>query len=333
MKKAITLFLALTLLLAEAIPTFAANETVSSVAGLTEEARTAYLELIERRLEQYGPGVSDDTLLSRGYQGMCGGYLVDLGGSSVPELLIPYYDEYYGFPSIEVIGYYSWNAISLERFPIWLSGNGRSGTDLILHRWGDISWLESHDWFLPMWDYSTDPPKVYDGGSHSTCYRVSGFGMGEYDPPTKEDEGINLRSADYFAFNNYDELYALLSGDTSAAAPIHVTVKGIEVQWTDAEPFIDENGRTLVPLRAVADALGLTVRWIPETRLASFTDGTKTISFPIGLREAYTFEGNRPLDTAAVIINDRTYAPARALAEYFGYEVAWSGTMRTVMIN
>ena len=115
---------------------------------------------------------------------------------------------------------------------------------------------------------------------------------------------------------------------------IHVAVNGAEVQWTDAEPFLDENGRTMVPLRAVGDALGLSVGWDDDAREASFTDGAKAIFFPIGSTEARAgLLGTIPMDTAAVIVDGRTYAPVRYLAEYFGYTVDWDGVSRTVVIE
>ena len=115
---------------------------------------------------------------------------------------------------------------------------------------------------------------------------------------------------------------------------ISVTVGGEAVAWTDALPFIDENSRTMVPLRAVGNALGLTVDWDSQAREASFSDGTKTIFFPIGSAEARTGDGETiPMDTAAVIVNDRTYAPIRYLAEFFGHTVDWDGAARTVLID
>lgn len=45
---------------------------------------------------------------------------------------------------------------------------------------------------------------------------------------------------------------------------IKVVVDGMRTIFTDAYPFIDENNRTLVPLRAVAEAMGLTVSWDPN---------------------------------------------------------------------
>ena len=43
----------------------------------------------------------------------------------------------------------------------------------------------------------------------------------------------------------------------STSNDISVTVSGRAVTWTDAAPFIDANSRTMVPLRAVADAMAM----------------------------------------------------------------------------
>lgn len=117
------------------------------------------------------------------------------------------------------------------------------------------------------------------------------------------------------------------------SAAINVTVNGTAVSWTDATPFIDDNSRTMVPLRAVAESLGLTVSWDSAKREAVFTDGTKTICFPIGSSIARTDDGGKvQMDTAAVIVSDRTFAPVRYLAEFFDYQVDWDGKTRTVLI-
>ncbi len=116
--------------------------------------------------------------------------------------------------------------------------------------------------------------------------------------------------------------------------PIKVSVEGKQVLWKDAEPFIDANNRTMVPLRAVAEALGLTVSWDSQAREAGFSDGKRTLFFPIGSSEARTGEGGTVvMDTAAVIVNSRTYAPIRYLAEFFGYKVDWDGKKKTVLLT
>ena len=149
--------------------------------------------------------------------------------------------------------------------------------------------------------------------------------------------------------NAYWDAYSILSangvlaaevsiGESSATpvapASISVSVNGNAVQWTDAAPFIDANSRTMVPLRAVADAMKLDVSWDGDTREAIFKDGDKMIAFPIDSTSARTNTDDLiTMDTAAVIVNSRTYAPIRYLAEFFGYTVDWDGANRTVVIT
>lgn len=124
-----------------------------------------------------------------------------------------------------------------------------------------------------------------------------------------------------------------MPGTPSTPASISVTVNGKTVTWTDAVPFIDKNDRTMVPLRAVADAMGLTVSWDQANRTATFSNGGKEIRFTVGNPAAGTAEGAAvQMDAAAVIAGERTYAPIRYLAEYFGYTVGWDGAARTVVI-
>lgn len=121
---------------------------------------------------------------------------------------------------------------------------------------------------------------------------------------------------------------------TPAANSVNVTVNGNAVQWTDATPFVDEHSRTMVPLRAVADAMGLDVNWDSNSRVASFSGRGNAIFFPIDSNIAFTSNGKSiSMDTAAVIVSGRTYAPIRYMAEFFGYEVGWNAATRTVEIK
>ena len=90
----------------------------------------------------------------------------------------------------------------------------------------------------------------------------------------------------------------------------------------------------MVPLRAVGDALGLSVSWDGKSGEAVFSNGKKTIYFPIGKNAARTSTGTAvSMNTAAIIIDGRTYAPVRYLAEYFGHIVDWDGASKTVIIK
>lgn len=144
-------------------------------------------------------------------------------------------------------------------------------------------------------------------------------------------------------------LLSCLGGFAFAADGIKVVVDNTAVNWPDAKPFVDDNGRTLVPLRPVAEAMGMTVEWDSANGIAIFhgdlyyngAEARGTMEFPIGKATA-TFTCAFPktgakdvtetveMDTAAVVVNDRTYAPVRYLAEAFGYAVDWEGKTGTV---
>lgn len=119
----------------------------------------------------------------------------------------------------------------------------------------------------------------------------------------------------------------------TVASDISVTVNGTPVVWTDAAPFIDANNRTMVPLRAVADAMNLDVEWKADSRTAVFTRGDDTIMFIIGFKTAYISRNDVVMDTEPVISNNRTYAPIRYLAEFFGYTVDWDAATKTVIVT
>ncbi|MEA4973229.1 MAG: alpha/beta fold hydrolase [Candidatus Metalachnospira sp.] len=126
---------------------------------------------------------------------------------------------------------------------------------------------------------------------------------------------------------------------TAFAADISVTAKGAAVEFTDAKPYINSDSRTLVPLRAIAEALDLNVTWDDTAKAATFADkaGTKKTVFTIGENKYTVVSGETSsdveMDTAAVITDDRTYAPARYLAEAFGYNVSWDGSNSIVSIT
>lgn len=116
---------------------------------------------------------------------------------------------------------------------------------------------------------------------------------------------------------------------------VNVTVNDTPVAWTDAYPFVDINSRTMVPLRAVANAIGLSVEWNDEEKTAKFSRSNDDyIVFGIYSKTASsTLHGFIDMDTEPVIRNDRTYAPIRYLAENFGYTVDWDAATKTVEIT
>ena len=112
---------------------------------------------------------------------------------------------------------------------------------------------------------------------------------------------------------------------------IDVRVNNCLVIFNDIRPTIADS-RTLVPLRAVCEAIGLGVEWNGEFRQITITDGSKILVLEID-GTTMTVDGEPvALDTPPCIVNDRTMIPIRAIAEAFGCTVEWDGASRTVRI-
>lgn len=92
----------------------------------------------------------------------------------------------------------------------------------------------------------------------------------------------------------------------------------------DAKPFIDENNRTQVPIRAVAEMLDCKVDWNGETQTVTITkDSGKIVKIVIG-SDTMTVDGSAvKMDTKAVISEERTYIPIRFAAEALDYSVSY----------
>ncbi len=115
-----------------------------------------------------------------------------------------------------------------------------------------------------------------------------------------------------------------------------VRVNGKLVEFPDASPYIDGNGRTMIPVRFVAENLGAKVTWLNSTRTANIEKDGILVAITIGDDNLSVTEDNVTsevkMDTAAVLKNDRTYVPIRFVAEALGAFVDYSGTYRTVGI-
>jgi len=126
------------------------------------------------------------------------------------------------------------------------------------------------------------------------------------------------------------------AGESSSSAgtepaPPKVILDQRELEF-DVPPII-ENGRTLVPLRAIFEAMGASVQWNNATRTVTAAKGGTTVVLPIG-STAPTVNGKTwELDVPAKIVNDRTLAPLRFVGEAFGGQVAWDEDTRTIAIT
>lgn len=119
------------------------------------------------------------------------------------------------------------------------------------------------------------------------------------------------------------------------ADEIIVSIDSNKVEFNDftGSPFIDANSRTQVPFRETLEKYGATVNWNNDSRTAIATKGDVTIEVPIG--ENYIIKNGDKItnDTAAIIVNSKTYLPIRKVVEAFESEVQWDAEKNTVVIT
>lgn len=98
-------------------------------------------------------------------------------------------------------------------------------------------------------------------------------------------------------------------------------------------PLLYDN-RTLLPVRAVVEAMGGTVNWIDSSRTVVMTIGDKSLNLQIGSKTAWSSSGEQySIDVAPIIIMSRTMLPIRFIVEYFDGEVLWNSSNQTVTIQ
>jgi len=116
-----------------------------------------------------------------------------------------------------------------------------------------------------------------------------------------------------------------------AEKPISLVVGGVEVQ-TDVAPVL-EGGRTLVPLRALTEALGFAVHFDDLTQTATLTKGDRSIQLTVGKQEALVNGSPVQLDIAPVTRGGRMLVPVRFVAETIDLDVAWDEASQSVRVT
>lgn len=122
----------------------------------------------------------------------------------------------------------------------------------------------------------------------------------------------------------------ILQIDNYAAA-----VNGV-LAWVDSEnksvmPYI-KGGRTMVPLRFIAESLGAEVAWNEENQEIQIVKENQVINLYVG-KDTYLVNGQTYLlDAAPEIVESRTFVPLRTVSEAFLKHVIWIEDTKTVVI-
>ncbi|MCX5975400.1 MAG: stalk domain-containing protein [Coprothermobacterota bacterium] len=100
-----------------------------------------------------------------------------------------------------------------------------------------------------------------------------------------------------------------------------ISING-QSQTMDVAPFI-QNGRTLVPVRFVSEALGAKVDWIDADKEIVIVLGAKVVGLWIGKDTATVNGVESKLEAPPLIQDSRTFVPLRFVSEALGAKVDW----------
>lgn len=132
-------------------------------------------------------------------------------------------------------------------------------------------------------------------------------------------------------------LLGLMTGTASAAANtptfVSVVLDGEKIWFPDAQAFVDENSRTLVPVRFVAEKMNAKVGWDPKMSTVPIKRDKQTIRLTIGESKAIVNGDEVSFDTKAIMSGGRTFVPLRFVSEVLGAEVKWDSATSTVFIT
>ena len=116
-----------------------------------------------------------------------------------------------------------------------------------------------------------------------------------------------------------------------------------ETQVTlDAPAYINDEGYTMLPVRAISTSLGIdnnNVLWDQATRTVTILYGDRIISMTAGSSVMYVNGSSIPTSSSVEIVNDRTFLPMRDLATALGVtDLTWdtdptTGKTTTVYMN
>lgn len=147
--------------------------------------------------------------------------------------------------------------------------------------------------------------------------------------PNYYDEISYCEELGLFAFEK--DFQVSLAKNTPATPVISVDVYGVPVEFD--QPPVLKDGRTLVPVRAISEALGALVDWDEPTQTVTATLGDTVVKLVINSNQILVNGEVVEIDVPAEIINSRTLIPVRALSEAFGCNVQWDGDNYHITIN
>lgn len=118
----------------------------------------------------------------------------------------------------------------------------------------------------------------------------------------------------------------------SALTRLDIRINDIRLEF-ESDPYL-EDGTTMVPLKAVTQALGATeILWEQENQQVTIIYGETAIVLQIDSLIYWVNDEERILEVAPNLVEGRTMVPLRMIAQELGCEVNWNAHFNTVEIH
>ena len=171
-----------------------------------------------------------------------------------------------------------------------------------------------------------DEPPLYADYGYATREEMLAdwdISQAEYDEMVVYERAWDIYDRDYYEKeleNWIGDAREKLGGTRSG---LGVMLNGAYITFPDAQPEL-ENGRTMIPLRTLMEAMGAQVSSLDDGTVTCLLNGT-TLSFRVG-ESTVTVERDGKttsvaMDCASYVKNSRTYVPVRFFAEAVGCDV------------
>ena len=117
-----------------------------------------------------------------------------------------------------------------------------------------------------------------------------------------------------------------------AAKEVKIEIDGKAMVPKDM-PAVIIDGRTMLPMRQIAQELGCEVNWNEAAKQIYVMRGSDIIVFIVDSKTGYENGKEFTMDVPATIVNDRTMLPVRALADALHLNIKWDDPNRIVSIQ
>ncbi|MBU5464458.1 copper amine oxidase N-terminal domain-containing protein [Anaerotignum sp. MSJ-24] len=168
-----------------------------------------------------------------------------------------------------------------------------------------------------LWQNSSDNKEDYDKN-----------GVFEYEPVIVSNDYVNVVTS------------GRDNDDSTVVKEIKIGVgeekikSGMNLIALDAPAYINEEGYTMLPLRAVSEALDANVSWNDATKSITVMRGQRVVSFSVGSRNMYINGTVVPMNTSVEIKDGRAFIPVRDIANALSIsKIDWNEETKTVTLN